>query len=73
MAGMLIDMMTQEFQPENYQDHYREALSKIIEAKLEGKELVEAPAAAQTKVVDLMDALAASMEKMKAQKAAATG
>lgn len=73
MAGMLIDMMTHEFDPENYKDHYREALLKIIEAKLEGKELVEAPAAAPTNVVDLMDALTASMEKMKAQKAAATG
>lgn len=73
MAGMLIDMMTQEFKPENYKDNYREALLKIIEAKLEGKEIVEAPAAPQANVVDLMDALAASMEKMKAQKAAATG
>lgn len=68
MASMLIDMMTQEFQPENYTDHYREALLKIIEAKLEGKELVEATPAPAGKVVDLMDALAASMEKMKAQK-----
>lgn len=73
MAGMLIDMMTHEFNPENYKDNYREALLKIIEAKLEGKEIVELPTAAPTKVVDLMDALAASMEKMKAQKAAAAG
>ncbi|MBX9568706.1 MAG: Ku protein [Candidatus Obscuribacterales bacterium] len=84
MASMLIDMMTQEFAPENYTDHYREALLKIIEAKLEGKELVEVAAPPAGKVVDLMDALAASMEKMKAekeekakkpgkQKAAATG
>lgn len=71
MAGMLIDMMTQEFNPDNYKDSYREALLKIIEAKLEGKEIAEAPAAAQANVVDLMDALAASMEKMKAQKEAA--
>lgn len=73
MAGMLIDMMTHEFKPEDYKDNYREALLKIIEAKLEGKEIAEAPAAAQANVVDLMDALAASMEKMKAQKTAATG
>lgn len=74
MASMLIDMMTQDFAPEQYQDHYREALLKIIEAKLEGKEIVEPTAAPTGKVVDLMDALAASMEKMKAQKkAAATG
>ncbi len=70
MAGMLIDMMTHEFKAEDYKDNYREALLKIIEAKLEGREIAEAPAAAPAKVVDLMDALAASMEKMKAQKAA---
>ena len=69
MASMLIDMMTQEFAPETYTDHYREALLKIIEAKLEGKELVEVSAPPAGKVVDLMDALAASMEKMKAEKA----
>ena len=73
MAGMLIDMMTHEFNPEEYKDNYREALLKIIEAKLEGKEIAEAPSAAQPNVVDLMDALAASMEKMKQQKSAATG
>lgn len=73
MASMLIDMMTHEFKPEDYQDSYREALLKIIEAKLEGKEIAESPAAGPGKVIDLMDALAASMEKMKAHKAAATG
>jgi len=73
MAGMLIDMMTHEFKPEDYKDNYREGLLKIIEAKLEGKEIAEAPSAPQANVVDLMDALAASMEKMKAQKSAATG
>ena len=71
MASMLIDMMTQEFKPEQYDDNYRKSLMEIIEAKLAGKELVEVTAAPQGKVVDLMDALAASMEKMKAQKQAA--
>lgn len=70
MAGNLIDMMTQDFQPEEYTDNYREAVLKMIEAKLEGKEVVEAPAAPTGNVVDLMDALAASMESIKARRAA---
>ncbi len=71
MAESLIDIMTGEFDPESYKDHYREALLQIIEAKLEGREIAEAPSAAPAKVVDLMEALAASMEAMKAQKAGA--
>lgn len=71
MAESLIDLMTGEFDPDSYKDHYREALLQIIEAKLEGKEIAEVPSAAPAKVVDLMEALAASMEAMKAQKAGA--
>lgn len=62
MATTLIDLMAQEFDPEQYKDHYKEALSEMIQAKLEGKEIVEAPEPKSTKVVDLMDALRASVE-----------
>ncbi len=71
MANSLIDLMTSDFEPEQLKDSYREALLTTIEAKLEGKEVVEAPAAPSSNVVDLMDALKASMEAMKAQKEAA--
>lgn len=70
MASSLIDLMTQEFSPDDYKDNYREALMQLIEAKLEGKELVEAPVVASGNVIDLMEALQASMESMKAKKAA---
>lgn len=70
MANSLIDMMTEPFDPESYKDSYREALLSIIEAKLEGKEVVAAPAPAAGKVVDLMEALQASMESLKSKKAA---
>ncbi len=72
MASSLIDLMAQEFTPTTYKDSYREALLQLIEAKLEGKEIHESPAAAQTNVVDLMEALQASMESIKAKKAAPT-
>ena len=69
MAGSLIDLMTHEFQPADYTDSYREAVLKTIEAKLEGKEVAEAPAAPAGKVIDLMEALQASMESLKAKQA----
>ena len=53
------------FDPSEYQDHYREALAKLIEAKLEGKQVVKAPAARETKVFDLADALQRSVEAAK--------
>ncbi len=68
MANSLIDLMTSDFEPEQLKDNYREALLTTIEAKLEGKEVVEAPSAPSSNVVDLMDALKASMEAMKAQR-----
>lgn len=66
MAEHLIELMAEEFDPTQYKDHYREALKKVIEAKLEGKELEEVPEQPRAKVVDLMEALRASVEKMKA-------
>lgn len=71
MASSLIDLMTQEFSADEYKDNYREALMQLIEAKLEGKELVESPVVASGNVIDLMEALQASMESMKAKKAGA--
>ena len=71
MAFSLIDLMCEPFDPAKYTDHYREALMEIIEAKLQGAEIVEAPAAPKGKVVDLMSALKASVEAAKERKQAA--
>jgi DNA end-binding protein Ku len=62
MAFTLIDLLRKPFEPEDYHDHYREALEQLIEAKLEGKEVVTSPEAEQTKVIDLADALRRSVE-----------
>ncbi|WP_428962459.1 non-homologous end joining protein Ku [Micromonospora fluostatini] len=68
MASSLIDSMAGEFQPEVFTDDYRAALQEVIDAKVEGREVVapeeveEAPAAA----VDLMAALKASVERARA-------
>lgn len=64
MAKSLIENLAEErFEPERYHDDYREALEAVVKAKLEGEEAVEAPAAeAEPKVMDLMEALKASVE-----------
>lgn len=62
MAYQLIDLLSEPFDPAKYRDEYRAALMEIIEAKLAGQEVVEAPAPAEAKVTDLMAALQASVE-----------
>ncbi|PMR58024.1 Ku protein [Verrucosispora sp. ts21] len=68
MATSLIDSMAGDFHPDEFTDDYRAALQEVIDAKVEGREVVqpeeaeEAPAAA----VDLMAALKASVERARA-------
>jgi len=64
MAESLIDTLSGDFSPEQYSDNYREALQTLIEAKVEGREVVqpEQPAGDSGTVVDLMAALRASVE-----------
>jgi DNA end-binding protein Ku len=61
MAFKLIDLLRKPFEPEEYRDHYREALAELIDAKLEGKEVVTSPPPKDAKVIDLADALARSV------------
>jgi DNA end-binding protein Ku len=63
MAFTLIDLLTEPFEPGKYHDDYREALTQVIEAKLQGEEVVAVPAAPPGKAVDLMSALKASVEE----------
>jgi DNA end-binding protein Ku len=65
MASTLVDILRKPFEPEEYTDHYREALNQLIEAKLEGREVVTSPAARETGVIDLADALRKSVEAAK--------
>jgi DNA end-binding protein Ku len=71
MARQLVAAMTGEFEPENYRDEYRDALMKVIEAKIEGHEAVAPePVEEAGNLIDLMAALEASV---KATKAARSG
>lgn len=73
MANSLIDLLAGRFEPEQYKDGYREALLQRIEAKMQGGEIVAAPEAEATQVIDLMEALKASIQAAKKEKTEATG
>ena len=67
MAENLVQMMASKFEPENYKDDYKEAVLELVQAKVEKRQVIEAPEPeAETTVVDLMAALKASVEKAKA-------
>ena len=67
MAGLLIDTRSGEFDPDEYHDHYREALQAVIDAKVAGRDVVTPAAEKQDTgaVVDLMAALRASVDAAK--------
>jgi DNA end-binding protein Ku len=62
MAELLIDSMTTDWQPEEYHDTYRERLEELIEQKRAGEVVsIEPPAPEGAPVVDLLQALEASI------------
>jgi DNA end-binding protein Ku len=75
MAESLIDSMAGDFQPEVYTDNYREALQEVIDAKVEGREIVAPPEeeGAPPAAVDLMAALRASVERARAARGESGG
>ncbi len=63
MAQALIDKLYGDFEPEKYEDTYRDTLCEIIKAKRSG-ETIEAPEPEKPKAApDLMEALKASLEQ----------
>jgi len=71
MAKALIDNLTEPWNPAAYKDEYREALLEVVEKKIAGEEIEVVPEAAPARVVDLMDALKASVEAAKKKTPAA--
>jgi DNA end-binding protein Ku len=67
MAESLVASMAGHFDPEEFTDGYRAALQEVIDAKIEGREVVEAEDAQPSSgtVVDLMSALRASVDAAK--------
>jgi DNA end-binding protein Ku len=65
MARQLIDSLTSAWAPEEYRDAYRDALVQIVEAKMNGEEIEVVEPEPAAKVVDLMEALKASVAAAK--------
>jgi DNA end-binding protein Ku len=65
MATALIGQFKGSFEPERYEDTYREALLKLIKAKQKGETISAVPAAEDEEPADLLAALKASVEAAK--------
>lgn len=64
MAKQLVSALAADFEPEKYQDTYREQLTALIERKAAGEEIVAEPTVEDDgKVLDLMAALEASLAR----------
>ncbi|MGL5863761.1 MAG: Ku protein [Phycicoccus sp.] len=70
MAKMLIDQLAGDYDPGEYEDDYALAVKELVRAKVEGGEVQLPPAEADDsgEVVDLLAALARSVEKAKASR-----
>jgi DNA end-binding protein Ku len=66
-------LASEEFKPEQYADDYRERVKVMLDQKIEGREVTAAPAPAERPhVIDLMDALKASLARRGLPESAAT-
>jgi DNA end-binding protein Ku len=72
LAQSLVEALAAEFEPDKYKDSYRENLLQMIESKKEGREVVATPEPRQEKVVDILEALKASLAVAKKPPAAAS-
>ncbi|WP_270181594.1 non-homologous end joining protein Ku [Alkalihalobacillus sp. CinArs1] len=62
MAQQLIEQLTTEFDPSQYKDERREAIMALIQSKISGDDIKVVKEKPKKNVVDLMDALQASLE-----------
>lgn len=65
MAKTLINSMATTFNPSEYSDEYQIKLRELIEAKISGREIISAKPENKVNVVNLMEALKASIEQAK--------
>lgn len=62
LAQQLIAQITHEtFDPAKYEDEVKKRMLELIQAKVDGQEITAAPEAPQGKIIDLMEALKASL------------
>ena len=69
LAGQIVDALERDWDPKRYHDTYQEQLRDVIKAKQRGKTItVEEEPEDEGKVVDLMAALEASLDRRKGRK-----
>ena len=70
MASSLVDSLSGDYEPEEFEDDYAEAVTQLVATKIEGGDITETPEAKgeETEVVDLLAALQRSVDKAKAAK-----
>ena len=62
LALHIVDTKRGDFEPEKFQDQYEDALRELIEKKAKGEKIEQPKQPARSNVVNLMDALRASVE-----------
>jgi DNA end-binding protein Ku len=67
LGAHLIESMSDDFEPENYRDEYRERVQAMLDEKSKGREItVAAPEASRHgQIIDLMQALKQSIEEVR--------
>ncbi|MGE5701732.1 MAG: Ku protein [Clostridia bacterium] len=65
IAVQLIEQLTTPFEPEKFKDDYRSALMELIHSKVLKEDFKLAKAAPQTNIINLMEALQASIDQTK--------
>jgi DNA end-binding protein Ku len=67
MARSLVESLADKFRPESYTDAYRSALEELIEQKMRGETRNARRRRPEPKVIDLMEALRASVDEAKSR------
>ncbi|MBU3092967.1 Ku protein [Clostridium sp. CM028] len=65
MAKALINSMATPFNPAEYKDEYQVKLRELLETKISGQEIVASKPETPSNIINLMDALKASIEQNK--------
>jgi DNA end-binding protein Ku len=68
LAEQLVESLAEDFRPQQYHDTFQERLKALIEAKREGKPIVEEERPKRAPVIDMMEALKRSLEQSESQK-----
>lgn len=68
LARQVIETFDRPIDLADYRDEYRESLQQIIDAKIAGREVVAQAVEAPPKVVNLMEALRRSLDRVSAEK-----